>query len=130
MRSNLTIKEVMTPAPHAVAQSITVEVAMEMMREHNIRHLPVRDGGRIVGLISERDLNFALRVDRVEPSEMLVRDVFYPEPYCVAPNALVSDVSRKMAQEHYGCALIVEAEELVGIFTTVDACRVLADTLG
>ena len=57
---------VMTRNPHHVAPSTTVEEAMSLMRKNAFRHLPVVDQGRLVGLISIRDLNQWLIRDEEE----------------------------------------------------------------
>ena len=51
------------------------------------------------------------------------------DPYRVAPDTPAAQVLRHMADNHIGSALIVDDGLLVGIFTSTDACRVLADYL-
>ena len=99
------------------------------MREHNIRHLPVKGNGKLVGILTERDIDFALRVDGKTPAEMYVKDAYIPDPFVTAPETPVANVAARMAHDHIGCALVVDNERLVGIFTTVDACRVLSEVL-
>ena len=50
------VSEVMTPHPKTVSIDESLENCMFLMREHNFRHLPVCDGGKLKGLISLRDL--------------------------------------------------------------------------
>ena len=50
------IKTVMTPFPHAVDAAADVDEALEFMREHSIRHLPVTEAGVLIGMVSDRDL--------------------------------------------------------------------------
>ncbi len=130
MIHSLQIQAVMHPFPHTVGLNQTLKIAREMMREHDIRHLPVQSAGNLVGVLSERDIDFALRVDKKDPEQMHVGEACTPEPYTVAATASVSEVARRMAHDHIGCALVVDAKEkLIGIFTTVDACRTLAEVL-
>ena len=119
----------MHPFPHSIGVAQTLKFALEMMHEHNIRHLPVKDGNKMVGILTERDIDFALRVDKKDPAEMRVSDAFVSDPYAVPPNTPVFQVAARMAHDHIGCALVVEEERLVGIFTTVDACRTLSEVL-
>lgn len=123
------ILSVMHPFPHTVGTNQTLDVALDMMREHGFRHLPVKDSNKLVGIITERDINFALRFDKKDPQELKVKDAYMGEPYTVSPETPVYQVAAKMAHEHLGCALIVEHDKLVGIFTTVDACRLLSEVL-
>ncbi len=130
-KKSLLVESVMHPFPHTVGLDQTLEVANTLMREHNVRHLPVRDGGKLIGMLSDRDIHFAEAVDQLEPKEIKVEDVYTPEPYVVPLKEPVATVARKMAHDRIGCALVVEegSNNLVGIFTTVDACRTLAEAL-
>ncbi len=129
MLEKLEIQAVMTPFPHTVGFDQPLNVAREMMLNYNIRHLPVQKGGQLVGIISERDVHFALSVEKKRAEAVLVEEVYVPEPYVVPLNTPLYKVARHMANEHIGCALVTQKEKLVGIFTTVDACRTLADVL-
>jgi acetoin utilization protein AcuB len=129
-KKSIKIESVMHPFPHSIGAGLNLEQAKEMMSEHNIRHLPVQEGGRLKGILTDRDINFALAMDKVDAEQILVRDAFTEDPYVVTEGEDVARVARKMAVEHIGCALITtKNESLSGIFTTVDACRVLAEVL-
>jgi CBS domain-containing protein len=127
MSKKITMAEVMTPTPHTVGPDQSLAVALELMRTHNIRHLPVRHEGRITGILSERDINFALRIERTNADKLTVDSALTPEVFSVLPSTPVADVVARMASEKFGCALIEDdLGKLLGIFTSVDACRVLA----
>lgn len=123
---NMLISEVMTPLPHSVASSQPVSVAKEMLKRYNIRHLPVRKDGSLIGIVTDRDIHFALAWERALPADLSVEDIFIPDPYCVTPATPLREVAQKMASDRIGSALVIEGDELVGIFTAVDACRVLS----
>ena len=53
------IQKVMTPMPQTIGKDIPVETALSMMREHRIRHLPVQEAGKLVGVLTDRDLKLA-----------------------------------------------------------------------
>jgi acetoin utilization protein AcuB len=124
-----TINDVMVPMPHSVGSEQTLAVAFELMQKHGIRHLPVRHGGRLVGVLSDRDLYFARAVDQKKFDQMTVESVYTAEPYCVSRETSVAEVTRKMAQDGLGCTLVTDGDKLIGIFTTTDACRLLATIL-
>ena len=71
----------MTPFPYSVDVEAPVDEALRFMREHRIRHLPVIDGGKLAGLVSDRDIKLMLGPDFAYPSarELKVRDVFVPD---------------------------------------------------
>jgi len=123
-----TIKSVMTPFPHSVDVNDPVTRAEEIMREHDVRHVPVEENGNLVGVATHRDtvrlVNPAL--DEHSRSRIRVRQVYTPNPYVVDLNAPLDRVLLEMAKRHIGSALVVRKDKLVGIFTVTDACRVLA----
>jgi acetoin utilization protein AcuB len=104
--------------------------AIELMQEHDIRHLPVLDGGRLVGIVSERDLAEGELLRPAGNTEPSVAEAMTPEPYTVSPKTPLSEVAGAMAEHKYGCAVVVDAQGAVlEIFTTSDALRLLAATL-
>lgn len=129
MKKPLTIKSVMHAFPHTIGPQMTLKVALETFREHNIRHLPVKEANKLVGILTERDVDFALRVERKTPDQMIVKEAYTSEPYIADLETPVAEVASRMAHDHLGCALVVDGARLVGIFTTVDACRALAEQL-
>jgi len=124
-----TIQKYMTTSPHTVGEDQTMEVAHRMMREHHIRHLPVLRGAKIVGLVSDRDLNFVETLKDVDPRRVLVSEAMTADPYVVSPEAPLDEVVSEMAEHKYGSAVVVQHGKVVGIFTTVDACAAFAELL-
>ena len=124
-----TIQKYMTTQPHSIGRDQTMSVAHAMMREHRFRHLPVLTGGKLVGLLSDRDLNLLETLGDVDPQTVTVQDAMSPEPYTVTPDSPLDEVVATMAKEKYGCAVVMQNNKLVGIFTTVDACEAFAELL-
>ena len=62
----VSLAEVMTPRPLVVVPDASPYEALEIMRERHIRHLPVVDGGKVVGMVSMRDLRHAIAVAEKE----------------------------------------------------------------
>jgi acetoin utilization protein AcuB len=100
------------------------------MRERGIRHLPVAESGKLLGIITERDVRFVESFQYVDPEELTLDQAMTEEPYAVSPDTPLDEVATTMAEEKYGSALVVQNDRIVGVFTTVDACRALADLLG
>lgn len=119
----------MTPAPHSIGRDQPLTRAHELMREHHIRHLPVLDGGVLVGLLSDRDLHLVETLRDVDPARVDVEEAMSPVVYAVAPDTPLDDVLDQMADHKYGCAVVMEREHVVGIFTTSDVCRAFAALL-
>jgi CBS domain-containing protein len=95
------------------------------MRERGVRHLPVLDGGALVGVVSQRDLLLAESLgaalgDRVDEGAM--------EEACeAAPGEALAHVAGRMLARRLGCAVALDGGRVVGVFTAIDALRLLAD---
>jgi acetoin utilization protein AcuB len=119
----------MTLGPHSVGVDQPLSVAHRIMREHGIRHLPVLRGGRLVGIVTQRDLYLVETLREVDASSVRVEEAMTDDAYVVAPSEPLESVARTMAEKKYGCAVVMEGSEVVGIFTAVDALRALANLL-
>ncbi|MDI1442733.1 CBS domain-containing protein [Polyangium sp. 6x1] len=126
---NATVSDYMTRSPHAIGFDQTLVQAHKLMREHDIRHLPVLRGGRLVGILSERDLAFVEALPDVDPQKLRVEEAMTPLPFTVAPSTLLAGVAREMAEHRYGAAVVMQDGHVTGVFTTTDALRALADAL-
>jgi len=124
-----TIQKYMTTTPFSIESKETLKTAADLMAKQQIRHLPVTDKGALIGLVSDRDIKFALGLAGIDPKSLPVIDICHEDPYKVDPDSPLSEVATVMAEKHYGSALVVQNGKLVGIFTTVDACRALNDIL-
>jgi acetoin utilization protein AcuB len=123
------IKTLMTKLPYTIARDQTMATAHHIMREHRVRHLPVLDGGALVGVVSDGDLHLVETLRDVDPNNVLVEDAMTQDVYAVVPDAPVDEVVRTMAQRKLGSAIVAEGGRVVGIFTTIDALRAFADVL-
>lgn len=124
-----TISELMTPIPHTIGRDVTITEATEKMVAHGIRHLPVLHGGKLVGVVSDRDAGLIGALNDVDPTKVTVEEAM-SNPWTVEDTARVSDVVREMTEHKYGSALIVDGRgTLVGIFTTHDALKALSELL-
>lgn len=130
MTQNLRIEKYMTSFPHTVGRDQHLEVAENMMREFGVRHLPVLDGGKLVGIITERDIKMLESFKDVDHKKTTVEEAMTPEPYFVQPDSSMQTVCKEMAERKYGCALVVDKEnKLQGIFSWVDGFRALSELL-
>jgi acetoin utilization protein AcuB len=106
-------------------------VARTLMVEHSIRHLPVKDGNTLVGVLTDRDLKRALDPNLGLPpeEELFVRDVFVPGAYVVDVTEPLDGVLDQLSTRHIGSALVTKNGRLVGIFTLVDTARLYCQHL-
>jgi CBS domain-containing protein len=125
-----TVDQYMTVSPVVIGSDRSLADAHRIMRERGIRHLPVIEGGRLVGVVSQRDLYLAETLRGVDQETDSVREAMAAEPYAVAPGAPLDEVAAAMADRKLGCALVVDRGSVIGVFTTVDALRALAMLAG
>jgi acetoin utilization protein AcuB len=116
----LTVRAVMSGSPFTIGARQSLAEARRLLEQHHVRHLPVVEEGRLVGVLSERDLG-AWRFGDALP----VSSAMSPDPYAVSPRAPLDGVAREMSRRRIGSAVIVDRGKVVGVFTTVDALRVL-----
>ena len=125
-----TVEQHMTVSPVVIGSDRTLAEAHRLMRARGIRHLPVVEGARLVGVVSQRDLYLAETLAGVDPDADSVREAMTAEPFAVAPGAALDEVALAMADRKLGCALVVDRGSVIGVFTTVDALRALAALAG
>jgi acetoin utilization protein AcuB len=124
-----TIKRYMSTSPHSIGLAQNLEHAHKLMHEHRIRHLPVLDGGTLLGVISDRDLHLIETLRDVDPKKVTVEEAMTPSVYSVSPDAPLDEVAKEMAEHKYGCAIVIDHGKVVGVFTTTDGMRALVDLL-
>lgn len=122
----LAIRRFMTASPHTIQANATLREAEARMAEYRVRHLPVIEQDRVVGMLSDRDVKLAYGIKGLNHEKLLVIDACHGGAYVVNPDTSLSEVATVMAEKHYGSAVVCEQGYVVGIFTTVDACRALA----
>lgn len=123
------IENFMTRSVHTIGTKSPLTEAHRMMNDHGIRHLPVLEGGRLVGMLSQRDLHLIETLKDVDPKEVTVEEAMSQDAYTVAPETPLAVVAREMGAHKYGSAVIIRGAEVLGIFTTVDALKALDTVL-
>lgn len=113
-----------------VGSGARIDEARRLLQHHHIRHLPVVDGRRLLGIVTDRDLRAA--EGRGEPRvPLLVADVMTESVITVGPETTVDQVAMLMAENKIGGLPVVNADdELIGIITESDILNVLLDAMG
>lgn len=124
------LKSVMTKNPLTVEPHLRLRDAMKRMRDLKVTHLPVLAEGKLIGILSERDLLAVMGIhgdqDHLQ-DHLQVKDVMISDPVTFPEGALIPDVAKKMVDEHIGSVLVVDdRKKLIGIFTYTDALKMLA----
>lgn len=123
------IEKYMTMVPYTINSDQTLLDAITLMHKFSIRHLPVMDEGKIVGIISERDVNFMQTLKGVDLAKEKVDQAMSLDPVKVDASTLIDVVCREMAENKIGSVLVEDNHKLVGIFTWIDALNAMDELL-
>lgn len=117
----------MTPFPHSVALQAPIGAARKLMLDKHVHHLPVTDGNRLAGIITDRDIKLLLgpELGSPDPKQLTVEDAYISDSFIVDLDLPLVEVLATMLEQHLGAALVTTHGRLAGIFTAMDACRVL-----
>lgn len=123
------VRQYMTPVPHTIGRIRSLAEARRTMTDHHVRHLPVLDGGRIVGLLSERDLLLVETLPGVQPDQVRVEEAMVQDVFTVPPTMPIAEVVDSMIDRKLGSAIVTEDDHVLGVFTTIDALQALRHLL-
>jgi acetoin utilization protein AcuB len=126
--------------PVFVDEADSMKKAMDLLKEHEIRHLPVlKDGERLVGILSERDIKQAspspataleireiyYLLDKVKVKQIMTR-----RPYTVSSSAPIEEAALILREKKIGCLPVVDDGKLVGILTETDIIDSFVESMG
>jgi acetoin utilization protein AcuB len=118
------IKDFMTRSPFTVVSRTSLREARWQMRRARVRHLPVVEDGKLVGILGDRDIKSAGFHLGEAADTCLVSEIMAPEPQTVRPEISLMTVVKMMADRKIGSVIVVdEQEKIQGIFTAIDALR-------
>ena len=126
------VKEIMMGSPVTLKPEDTLDLANDVISLGRIRHIPVVDDGRVVGLLSERDLMgaaatgiFGLKQKRKSAllKSIPIKDVMKKKVVTVAPDTPIKHAAHLMRKKKIGCVPVVSAGVLEGLVTTTDILR-------
>lgn len=101
-------------------------LAHELMRHRNIHHLPVIEGGRIVGIVAERDL--LLAAAHFGSAHVPLSEIMHSPVECVSVRSTLMSAARKLVVKRIGSLPVVDAkQQLVGIITETDIFKAMAE---
>lgn len=118
-----TIAHYMTKQPWSVQIDDSVGVARLMLAERQVHHLPVLDGGKLVGMVTERGLA------RSRDGEAMTVEQVMTLAHEVDASTGLGDALELMAERQHDAVVVTGEGRIEGIFTAMDAVRVLRDRL-
>jgi CBS domain-containing protein len=126
------VREIMMGSPVTLKPDETLDLANDVIFLGRIRHIPIVEDGRLVGLLSERDMMGAAAttifgLKRKSKSALLksvlIKDVMKRKVVTVKPDTTIKDVAHLMKEKKIGCVPVVDEGSLVGLVTTTDILR-------
>lgn len=112
----------MSSPVHTVRPETTAGDAVALLRRHAIRHLPVMEGDRVAGVVTDRDL-------RGVPPETRVTAIMSRPVVIVSPRTAMEKAARLLFDRRIGCLPVIEEGKLVGILTQTDAVAALVNMM-
>ncbi len=122
------VSEIMNKDPITIAPETRVGQALQLMQQHQIRHLPVIKDDLMVGWISARTLREVLLASMLEV--ITVGDVMVQAPISVTPDTSVEEAARLVHEHRIGGMPVLEGEQLVGVLTVNDLLSAFIVMLG
>lgn len=124
MGSNHRIRELMTENPKTVSSDATVVEAARVMRDDDVGLVPVVDGDRLVGTVTDRDIAMRVVAEERDPSSTTVRETASTDLVTIDPEQDLDEALRLMAQHQVRRLPVVEEDgRLVGIVAQADVAR-------
>jgi len=129
-----TVQKIMMGSPVTLTPDDTLDLANNVISLGRIRHIPVVEKGKLVGLLSERDLigaaaNRVFGLNQKSRSALLktelVKNIMKKRLVTVTPDTPIKDAARLMADKKIGCVPVISAGALVGLVTTTNVLRYL-----
>jgi acetoin utilization protein AcuB len=123
----------MTRNPKTVSPDDPLSLAAGILREYRFHHLPVVEGGKLVGILSDADLRnasfAAIPAEGGAAGDRLVREVMRTEVWSVTPDDSVEDALLILTREKFGALPVLSGDRLVGIITRADLLNAFVDLL-
>ena len=132
--NEVSVREIMMSRPVTLRPNDSLQLASDLISLGRLRHIPVVDNGKLLGLVSERDL-MGRAPDRILNDEnrnraallksLMIKEIMQRRLITVEPDTPIREAAHLMAERKIGCLPIVDNGDLVGLVTTTDVLRYL-----
>ncbi len=117
---SILVRHAMTESPQTIGPDMNAGDAAGLMRSEDVGVLPVVEGGRLLGLVTDRDLVLRVLADRKDPMEVKIGDIATTSPVTVTPDTKLSDARDLMEQHKIRRLPVMKGDQLVGILSLGD----------
>lgn len=119
------VEEIMKKDVFTLRSDQTVQDVLDLFEEKRIRHAPIVDDGRVVGIVTDRDLKDAMPSmftvsPKGEPYKKKVSEIMTKNPMIAHPLDFVEEIALLFYEQKIGCLPVVSQNELVGFLTETD----------
>jgi acetoin utilization protein AcuB len=126
------VRDIMRSPVVAISPEVSLQDAYRMMTARGIRHLPVLQDNRLVGIVTDRDLRLATSALSPSPfvPESRVGAIMSLSPLTADPMDPVEDAARTMREQKIGCLPVMDGDQVAGIITGIDLLDALMRMTG
>lgn len=133
------VKDKMTPNPVTVTPDVSISTAFGIMKEQSFRRLPVVQGGKLIGIVTEKELqqvspSKATTLSVFELNYLLekttIKDAMSRDPITVQDDDLIEKAALLMRTNKVGALPVMHGDRLVGLITESDIFDAFIDTMG
>ncbi len=134
------VDEIMSKKPITIKESDSLKMAQDLMLSESIRHLPVLNDKKLLGIITESDIRGAFigkeaktnsgQVAVLNPAKMKVADFMTRDPMVVSPETHVEDAALTIYKHKIGALPVTKNNKLVGIISVMDILGVFVNLMG
>jgi CBS domain-containing protein len=117
------IRDLMTGNPTTCEPSTTIVEAAKVMAQEDVGPVPIVEGGRIVGIVTDRDLVVRVLAEGRDPSSTTIGEIASADLVTVQPDSDLNEALSLMAQNQVRRLPVVEGDQLVGIIAQADVAR-------
>ncbi|GLR64907.1 CBS domain-containing protein [Marinospirillum insulare] len=125
----LPLKDYTTENPITVTEDTAIDELMMLMEGAGVRHLPVVGQGQVVGIISDRDIRLFSGLSDAEKYQVNAGDIMSANPLTLDCTTPLEEVALIMSDKKVGSVIVVEDDQLYGIFTATDALNALIEVI-
>jgi len=117
------VRDIMTPDPATLAPKATLGEAATLMKQHDCGSVPVVDGGRLVGIVTDRDIVVRVIAAGKDPKSVPVSEAMTADPVTVGPELSVDEAQRVMADHQVRRLPVVEDGRVIGLVVIGQVAR-------
>jgi CBS domain-containing protein len=130
------VRDVMAQNPATLDLNETLDLAESIMKLGRIRHMPVVDDGKVVGIVSQRDmfrsalitsLGFGRKTTGALIKTIKIKEIMTEEVFTISSDASIKEAARQMMEKKIGCLPVLEGDRLIGIITETDMLRYVVE---